>query len=103
MTTVTHVILSTAMREANAPKLLYRLWKIPSPDAMWDNFGQAGSMIAKLASETGEVLEVRQGTGLESKRIMHHPVTGEALVGMTLPHWDKVPALAEAVHSHFPD
>lgn len=92
----------TAMVEAEAPDVLYVLWKIPSPDAMSDNFWQAGSMIAALDKDTGEVLSVRRGTGLESARLTHHPVTGAPLVGMRIPHWEQVKAVTAEAHSHFP-
>ena len=36
------------VRDTDTPRVLYTVWKIPSPDAMSDNFWQSGSMIAQL-------------------------------------------------------
>ena len=41
--------------DGSGPKILYTLWKIPSPNAMSDNFWQNGSMVAHVAADTGVV------------------------------------------------
>lgn len=85
-----------------APEILYTLWKIPSPQAMSDNYWQPGSLLAELDPRRGTVLQCRRGTGPAQERIVAHPVTGATLEGMTLPHWEKVPDLAIKAHQVFP-
>jgi hypothetical protein len=92
----------TVPEEEARPRTLYVLWKIPSPQAMSDNFWQDGSMIANVDLETGEVLGCRQGTGPDTVQIESHPVTGQPIVGLRLPFWSEVKALAEAAHAIFP-
>ena len=93
----------TVTEEAGQPRVLYVLWKIPSPDAMSDNFWQGGSMLANVDLETGEVLACRQGTGLETTQVENHPVSGKPIVGTRLPFWSEVKALAEQAHAVFPN
>ena len=93
----------TVTEEASQPRVLYVLWKIPSPDAMSDNFWQGGSMLANVDLDTGEVLGCRQGTGLETTQVENHPVSDKPIVGTRLPFWSEVKALAEQAHAVFPN
>ena len=86
---------------ADKPKAVYGVWKIPSPTAMSDNFWQDGSMLAHVELETGKVLTCRRGTGLDTEDITHHPVSGEPIVGMTVPHWSNAIKLAQDTHAVF--
>jgi hypothetical protein len=92
----------TVPEEEGCPRVLYVLWKIPSPKAMSDNFWQDGSMLAQVDLETGEVLRCRQGTGPDTALIESHPVTGKPIVGAHIPYWSEVKALAEQAHGIFP-
>ncbi len=93
----------TVTEEADRPRILYTLWKIPSPRAMSDNFWQNGSMLAPIDIDTGEVLRVRQGTGLDTEYISNHPVTGQTIVGTHIPYWSELKALAVQAHALFPN
>lgn len=93
----------TVTEEADRPRVLYVLWKIPSPDAMSDNFWQSGSMLANVDIDTGEVLGCRRGTGLDTARVDDHPVTGQPIVGARIPFWSELKALAEQAHAVFPN
>lgn len=92
----------TVPEEEARPRTLYVLWKIPSPQAMSDNFWQDGSMLANVDLETGEVLSCRKGTGPDTAHIEAHPVTGQPIVGLRLPFWSEVKQLAEQAHAIFP-
>lgn len=92
----------TVTEEADTPRVLYVLWKIPAPRAMSDNFWQDGSMLAAIDMETGKITSVRKGTGLETDYIENHPVSGKPLVGFQMPHWEELKALAESAHALFP-
>lgn len=84
------------------PEVLYTLWKIPSPKAMSDNYWQDGSMLAELDENSGQILQCRRGNGPAQEQVTTHPVTGAALVGMKIPHWDQVLELTTRAHKVFP-
>ncbi len=91
------------VNETGVPSVLYTVWKIPSATAMSDNFWQAGSLLSMIDRDTGEVLNVRQGGGVETRWLETHPVTGAQIKGITLPNWQKVIDLALAAHALVPD
>ena len=85
------------------PRPLHALWKIPSPDAMSDNFWQSGSMLAALELDTGRVLSCRRGTGPDTEEITTHPVSGVEIADLVLPNWDSVKTLAASARGLFPE
>lgn len=91
------------VREDWTPRQLYALWKVPSPEAMSDNFWQAGSMIAPVSVETGVVGPCRIGTGLDARQIERHPVSGLAFEGTQVPFWDEVLRVTREAHALFPE
>lgn len=91
------------VNETGVPSVLYTVWKIPSATAMSDNFWQAGSLLSMIDRDTGEVLNMRQGGGVETRWLETHPVTGAQIKGITLPNWQKVIDLALAAHALVPD
>lgn len=92
----------TVVEQEGKARVLYALWKIPSPKAMSDNFWQDGSMLAKIDLDTGEVLSVRRGTGPDTTHPETHPVSGKPIVGFKLPHFDLLKETAEKAHMLFP-
>lgn len=88
--------------EEDSPRVLYAVWKIPSPSAMSDNFWQAGSLLCRLDHETGEVLACRSGKGAETRWHDTHPATGRPFAGLHLPNWDKITKVAVDAHAIFP-
>jgi len=87
--------------EEETPKLLYAVWKLGSAQAMSDNFWQAGSLIAQVNGATGEVQTCRLGSGTATTWVQNHPVTGQPIVGQTVPNFDKAVALAIEAHGAF--
>jgi hypothetical protein len=85
------------------PEVLYCLWKIPSPEAMSDNFWQAGSMIAEVDRESGIVGECRTGSGLGARLAEVHPVTARAITGFAIPHWAEMCETVRAAHHLLPE
>lgn len=85
------------------PRPLYAIWKIPSPTAMSDNFWQSGSMLCALDLETGTAQSCRVGKGPDTRMIEAHPVSGEKIVGTTLPYWRTTMDFACAMHAVYPD
>jgi len=90
------------VRETDTPRVLYAVWKIPSPDAMSDNFWQSGSMIAQV-DENGQVGACKVGTGLEARMIDTHPVSGARFDSVRVPEWEKVQQMASEAHALFPE
>ena len=89
--------------EDQTPKVLYALWKIPSPTAMSDNYWQDGSMIAAIDAETGVVQQCHRGSGPGCEVIENHPVSGKAIRGFQMPNWDKTLQAAMDGHKLLPE
>lgn len=85
------------------PKPVYSVWKLPAPKAMSDNFWQAGSLLSLMDLATGEVLSCKRGTGLKAEQVTHHPTSGAAIVGATLPFWEETVQIACDAHAVFPE
>ena len=54
-------------------------------------------------SVDGTVQKVRYGSNVDSQWLKTHPVSGLPVIGITLPHWQKVVDLAIAAHAVVPD
>ena len=81
----------------------YALWKLPAPNAMSDNFWQAGSMLGMIDISQGTVVRCQRGTGLESESLQHHPETGEKIIGTTIPYWEEIIDTVVAAHKKVPE
>lgn len=76
------------------PKAFRSGWKIPAAGNVADNFWRAGNMLAGLDFETGRVLRATSGVGFEMKDVTRHPDTGAELIGLQVPDWEKMKAVA---------
>ncbi|MFK7874299.1 MAG: sugar-transfer associated ATP-grasp domain-containing protein [Paracoccaceae bacterium] len=90
------------LRDHTGIKPLYTLWKIPSPDAMSDNYWQNGSMIADVTID-GQVGHCARGTGPNYHSLQRHPVSEIQFSNVRIPFWDKVLNTACAAHAVFPE
>ena len=90
-------------RDAAGISPLYTVWKVPSPDAMSDNFWQSGSMVALIDDDTGQVRQCNIGSGPAAQWIDNHPATGLPFAGHQIPHWDSVIDTAVRAHGLFPE
>jgi len=84
------------------PSCLYALWKVPSPEAMSDNYWQPGSMLAELDKTSGKVLQCRRGSGPDQEVIDRHPVSDAVFTEVQIPHWDEVLRMTGAAHEVLP-
>ena len=89
------------VNRTGTPEVLYTCWKLPSPQAVSDNFWQEGSLIAGVDAQ-GVIGKVRLGTGLQTTWVERHPVTGAALAGQALPHHRAAVDLALGLHATVP-
>lgn len=89
--------------DGSGPKPVYAVWKMPAPAAMSDNFWQEGSLLADLDLASGTVKSCTRGTGPAAEALDHHPVSGAALVGASLPHWQDTLDVAVQAHAVFPE
>lgn len=64
--------------------------KIPVQGNYADNNWRSGNLLADIDPATGRIEQVSRGVGPHREDFTHHPDTGTALVGVTLPHWDRV-------------
>lgn len=91
------------VNDGAGPKPVYSVWKLPAPKAMSDNFWQDGSLISLMDIETGAILTCTRGTGLKAEQVSHHPTSGAAVTGATLPFWPETVQLACEAHAVFPE
>lgn len=59
--------------------------KIPRADAIVDNFWRGGNMLGAIDPDTGAVVRVVSGSGLERVELAEHPDTGRNFHGFVLP------------------
>jgi len=78
----------------NGPEVFRICWKIPAGKNVADNFWRKGNILAAVDYETGKVTRAIQGFALDQVEITHHPDTGAALVGATIPNFKAVVALS---------
>jgi len=86
-----------------APRLIRACWKIPAGGHGADNFWRAGNLLAQLDLATGRVLRVVRGVGMSLEEVTHHPDTGAALIGATVPNWTAVTGTALEAAKVLPD
>jgi hypothetical protein len=78
----------------NGPEVLRALWKIPAGSNVADNFWRSGNLLATLDLASGRVLRAVRGSGLALEQVTHHPDTGAQLIGIEVPNWREITALA---------
>jgi hypothetical protein len=88
---------------AGAPRIIRACWKIPAGEHGADNFWRAGNLLAQLDLATGKVLRVIRGAGMALEDVTHHPDTGAALIGATVPNWAAVTSTALEAAKVLPD
>lgn len=86
----------------SGPQVIRALWKLPGATNVADNFWRPGNMIAQLDRQTGRILRVVGGIGINAREIEHHPDTGARLLGVEVPDWSKVLELALEGATVFP-
>ncbi|MGI9324815.1 MAG: sugar-transfer associated ATP-grasp domain-containing protein [Pseudomonadales bacterium] len=83
------------LRDSASPKALYAVWKISAESSAADNIWREGNLCAAVDLETGRVTRCRGGEGVDCVEHELHPVTGAQLIGMRLPFWKEVLAVAQ--------
>jgi len=76
--------------DADGPRVIGAMWKIIGGDAIADNTWREDAMLAHVDLDSGEVGRVVRVHGARIEELTHHPVTGEALAGFTVPHWTEL-------------
>jgi hypothetical protein len=76
------------------PKVHRACWKLPAANNPADNFWREGNMLASLDLETGRIRRVTSGVGFEMRDLERHPDTGAELIGIAIPDWDRMKAVA---------
>ncbi|MBV2361253.1 hypothetical protein KUH32_15925 [Thalassococcus sp. CAU 1522] len=64
--------------------------KLPSGGNLADNFWRPGNLLCNIDPETGKVLRLVGTDGPGLKELEAHPSVDAALLGETLPHWDRL-------------
>ena len=94
-----HSFLST-----NGPVVTNAIWKVNNGSRDSDNFcdGESGNLAAALDIESGEVIRVISGMGLNQLVDVRHPKTGAQLVGFRIPYWKEIMSLVRDAQLAFP-
>lgn len=92
------------LNDGAEPELWRGGLRIPVGKNMVDNFrdGDSGNLLTKLDLQTGKIVKAYQKFGLDQREVEHHPDTGQAVVGLTLPDWPQAVALVKAASKAIP-
>ena len=86
LATVRMVLLMTDQ----GPEIFRCLWKIPAGNNIADNYWRHGNMLADIDPETGRVIRVVRGYGLDFDQPEIHPDSHKPLLGFEIPDWQKL-------------
>ena len=84
------------------PEILRTCWKIPAGANAADNFWRAGNLLGTLDVDSGRVVRVIRGAGMDQVSLEAHPDTGTQMVGFDMPMWAEAKALVLAGAGIFP-
>ena len=87
------VRIMTALTE-DGPKIIRACWKIPAGTNMADNYWRTGNLLAQIDMQSGRVLRVSSGTGLDVRYHDAHPDTAASLIGFSIPAWPEIKRIA---------
>jgi len=73
---------------SNNVKLVHCILKIPVRDNIADNAWRDGNLVAEINTDTGIIERIVEGTGAEQLQHSAHPILGNQLEGIQLPHWN---------------
>lgn len=81
------------------PQLLHGVYRMPTGDAVADNFYQGG-LAAQIDVSTGHLAAaIRKDLRLMPALVSHHPDTGAVIEGHQLPHWQEAVSLVLRAHA----
>ncbi len=87
----------------NGPEVFRVCWKVPAGKNVADNFWRKGNILCAVDYETGKITRAIQGYALDQKEITHHPDTNAPLVGIEIPNFKPILALALEAATVFKD
>lgn len=82
------------LSDGDGARIFRASWKIPAGPNMADNFWRSGNLLAKLDLATGTIERAVADTGLDMVLTNHHPDTGTALLGASIPCWAQLQEVA---------
>lgn len=85
-----------------APEIIHAVFKLRLSANVADNFWRAGNMLAHVDIASGRIQRLVQGVGPAQVELENHPETGKRLVGVVMPDWEKIKALALECSPIFP-
>lgn len=90
--------------EQEGPLIHRTFWKIPTGRNYSDNFdsGKSGNLAAAIDCESGRVVRVINGVGLDLREIEAHPDSGARFRDMAIPDWQEVKSFALAASRALP-
>jgi hypothetical protein len=94
-------IVTMRAPEEKRPEILLAVFRIPTSDAVVDNFAQGGLACAVDLSSGVLRVAVRKKQSLAHMNITHHPDTKALILNRQIPMWDDVLQLALRAHHEF--
>ena len=80
----------------SGPEIIRAAWKIPAGANAADNFWRSGNLLGTVDIETGRIVRVIRGKGIDQEPVACHPDSGTRMVDFELPMWAEAKALALA-------
>jgi hypothetical protein len=82
------------MTTLEGPRIWRACEKIPGGANAADNYWRPGNILVELDLESGRRLSTTTGFGLDMRELTHHPDSGAAICGTSVPNWSDVRRLA---------
>jgi len=100
----THVtsIRMMVFRDGDKHRIVRPVWIIPCTHRPQNMIGRSGQLVAKTAPDTGRVSGAIWQRGAIGEPVSHHPDTGIALEGATIPIWKHATAMVRQHADLFP-
>lgn len=90
--TVSSLRMIVLCDDDEGPVLHRCFWKLPTGTNSHDNYngGKTGNLAAAIDQDSGRIIRVINGTGLDLIDIERHPDTGVNLMTLAVPDWQRV-------------
>ena len=89
------------LRTDSGVRLPFAALKVTAPDQVADNYWRPGGLACDIDPDTGILRSARTKDAFGTTEHEAHPATGAALIGETLPMWERIVALSRACSSIF--
>jgi len=96
-------IRMVTLDRGNGPELFRSLIKLTAKGNVADNFWRTGNMLAAIDVESGVMGKAITQSGIDGAFVENHPVTGQAIEGVSVPHWEEAKSMAQSAAKLLPN